>query len=313
MGEIRSLSLCIPAYNAEAYLGRLLKSAREQIIQFDEILVYDDCSTDNTAEVARQHGAIVISGDVNRGCSYGKNQLANHTKADWIHFHDADDELLPNFTASAHKWIDADNCPDIVLFDYEYRDNDTGELLGTTIFNKAELEKDPIAYAIKYQINPFCGVYKRSSFLNAGGYDTDPLVLYNEDKAFHIKMAISGLSFSVEHEINIINYRISTSMSAANLKKCNIAQYHVLEKIAKTHGDKYPLEISEKLWYNATHLAAAQEWGLAKKGLALFKELKPDGIPEKSLFINLLTRIDLYFAIWLRENMIRIFKPYLRK
>src|SRR3712207_6350869 len=96
-----TLALCIPAYNAANYLPRLLKSAQNQIVPFDEILVYNDCSKDTTAQVAMQYGAKVVEGDINRGCSFGKNKLAQVTSCSWIHFHDADDELLPTFTTLA--------------------------------------------------------------------------------------------------------------------------------------------------------------------------------------------------------------------
>src|SRR5690349_18353005 len=100
-----SLALLIPAYNAEPYLPRLLDSAAWQSEPFDEIWVYDDCSTDNTVALAEQYGARVLRGDVNRGCSHGKNQLAAATACDWIHFHDADDELMPNFVERARAWM----------------------------------------------------------------------------------------------------------------------------------------------------------------------------------------------------------------
>src|SRR5690242_6343139 len=99
------LALLIPAYNAAQYLPRLLDSAARQTQSFDEIWVYDDCSTDNTAVVAERHGARVVRGDSNRGCSHGKNRLATETKCEWIHFHDADDELLPNFVVRARTWM----------------------------------------------------------------------------------------------------------------------------------------------------------------------------------------------------------------
>src|SRR3954453_5367691 len=101
-----SLALCIPAYNAAAYLPRLLVSAIRQTLPFNEIWVYDDCSTDGTAAMAERYGARVMRGDVNRGCSIGKNRLAAETKCEWIHFHDADDELLPNFVERARVWME---------------------------------------------------------------------------------------------------------------------------------------------------------------------------------------------------------------
>ena len=115
MTHQQSLALLIPAYNAANYLPRLFRSAAKQERQFDEMWVYDDCSTDNTSQVAEHFGAKIIRGDINRGCSHGKNVLAASTSAEWIHFHDADDELLPNFVALARKWIELEK------FDVSFR------------------------------------------------------------------------------------------------------------------------------------------------------------------------------------------------
>ena len=307
-----TLALCIPAFNAASYLPRLLQSAKNQAIPFNEILVYNDCSTDDTAKVAQQHGATVISGTINSGCSIGKNVLTEKTTCQWIHFHDADDELLPNFTLLAHKWMATKNCPDVVLFDYEYRDNDTHELLGIRKFDKENLENDPISYAIKEQINPFCGLYKKDTLLKIGGYDIDPSILYNEDKAFHIKLAVNSLTFSVEKEISIINYRVGNSMSAANQIKCALAQYHVLANIAVTHGNIYPIEITNQLYHNIASLAAVQDWEYVKKAITLAGKLGSPYSNNGSTLFNLLTRIDPFMAVWLREKLIRLFKPQLR-
>ncbi len=308
-----TLALCIPAYNAAKYLPRLLQSAKNQAIPFDEILVYNDCSTDETAKTAEQYGATVINGAVNQGCSFGKNQLVAYTRCDWIHFHDADDQLLPNFTSLAHKWIADKNCPDVVLFDFEYRDNDSNKLICVIKFDKESLENDPISYAIQKQINPFCGLYKKASILKIGGYDIDPLILYNEDKAFHIKLAINNLTFSAEKEISIINYRVGNSMSAANQLKCTLAQYHVLANVALTHGKLYRIEISDKLWENIASLAAVQNWKYVKKALALASELGTPYSTKGNKTFNFLTHINPFMAVWLREKLIRLFKPQLRK
>jgi glycosyltransferase involved in cell wall biosynthesis len=309
----KTLSLCIPAYNAESYLPRLLISAKNQLVPFDEIIVYDDCSTDNTIAVARRYGAKVISGKVNMGCSHGKNIMADASACEWIHFHDADDELLPNFTTLAHKWLQKPDCADIVLFNYEYRDHQTGELLSIRTFDKIALEKDPLAYAIAEQINPFCGLYNKHSFLKAGGYDTDPLVLFNEDAAFHIKMAIAKLRFSVEEEISIINYRINSSMSSTNKQKCLIAQFHVLEKTANKTQLNYADEISTKLWGIIGLFAAAKKWNYVKRIITLCKHLGYQYPHYGNWPFKIMAYINPFFAVWSREKMIRIFKAQLRK
>ncbi|MFD0795041.1 glycosyltransferase family 2 protein [Mucilaginibacter litoreus] len=309
---MNSLALCIPAYNAAIYLPRLLQSAQKQVIPFNEILVYNDCSTDDTAAVAESYGATVITGNMNMGCSYGKNKLAEVTTSDWIHFHDADDELLPNFTTLAHNWLKTPDCPDVVLFDYEWRDNNTGQLLAVVHFDKNELEKDATAYAIQNQINPFCGLYKKPRYLEVGGYDIDPLILYNEDKAFHIKLAKNGLTFSAESEVSIINYRIENSMSAANIKKCVIAQYHVLEQTVATHGQKYTAELAEELFKNAAVLAKEDAWDYVNKALRLARNLGHKVPSNAGKAFRLLISINPFMAMWLREKLIRLFKPHLR-
>jgi len=310
---VNTLALCIPAYNASLYLPRLLTSALSQDIPFSEILVYDDCSTDNTSEVAEKYGAKVIRGSENKGCSFGKNMLARATMCDWIHFHDADDELLPNFTTLANNWMVKKDCPDVILFNYEYRDNDTNSLLGIMKFDKARLEKDPIAYSIAQQINPFCGLYKRAAYLKAGGYDIDPLILYNEDKAFHIKLAIKKLTFSAEDEISIINYRMQSSMSAANQHKCLIAQYHVLESTAASQSNIYSFEIATQLWICATLLAARQDWPYVKKALSLSKRLGYRSAIANPLVFTLLSYLNPFAAVWSREKLIRLLKPEIRE
>ena len=61
-GPALKLSIVIPARNEEDNLSRLLPSLRDPSFAPHEILVVDDHSSDRTAEMARQHGATVISG-----------------------------------------------------------------------------------------------------------------------------------------------------------------------------------------------------------------------------------------------------------
>jgi glycosyltransferase involved in cell wall biosynthesis len=307
-----TLALCIPAYNASNYLPRLLQSAKNQAIPFDEILVYNDYSTDDTAKVAEQFGAIVINGAVNQGCSFGKNQLAAYTRCDWIHFHDADDDLLPNFTAEVHKWISKSGKDyDVLLLNYEYSD-EAGNVLATANHNTNELHADPIKYAIENKIVNF-GVYNRPTFLNAGGFDLDHAVLYNEDNAVHQRLAKAGLKFDYLPTITCINYWHGTSMSASNQMKCARANYHVLEKTAITHGNKYPKEISRQLWHGIASIAAVQDWEYVKKSITLAAKLGYPYSNNGGILFSLLTHINPFMAVWLREKLIRLFKPQLRK
>ena len=140
-----TIALCIPAYNAAWCLPRLLQSALKQEIPFNEILVYNDCSTDNTEEVAAQYGATVINGLVNKGCSFGKNELAKIAKSNWLHFHDADDDILPNFTKEVTEWAgNLGNDYDVLMLNFEYIDKAKNIILGVSDINKDELRNNPI-------------------------------------------------------------------------------------------------------------------------------------------------------------------------
>jgi len=308
-----SIGLYIPAYNASEFLPRLLDSADRQTEPFDEIIVYDDCSNDDTSSVAQSYGARVISGEKNRGPAVARKRLAETAEANWLHFHDADDELYPNFVEQGKKWIARENPPDIVFFSYEYRRNDSGDLISVRNFDAEALRRDPIGYNICNQINPFCGLYRRKSFLGAGGPDTDPKVLYNEDPAMHCKLARAGLRFDADSTVTVINYKREGSLSRSNRVKCRRSRYHVLEKCAKQNEDTHGEIIARELWAEAGRLAAHVQWDLADKAAQLAVEL--DGrVPRHggSLF-RMLGTLSPQVALRVREWAIRFFKPQFRE
>jgi glycosyltransferase involved in cell wall biosynthesis len=315
MNNKHTLALCIPAYQAASHLPRLLQSAASQVIPFDEILVYDDASTDHTSDVAVRYGASVIRGSANIGCSAGKNVLLHSASSDWLHFHDSDDELLPDFTSLAHDWMAKDNCPDVVLFNYEYRENATNELIATRLFDDTLLEADPLRYAILNQINPFCGLYRRLRLLEVGGYDVDPEILYNEDVAFHCKLASAGFTFSADQRIAIVNYRMAGSMSSANQSKCLIAHVEVMRRLAiGPHGIHYALEIQQRLWEAATSLAFHRQWADVDFALKLASTLA-DGIPRNQgrLFSLLSFCLGPRISFRVREFLVRKLKPSMHR
>jgi glycosyltransferase involved in cell wall biosynthesis len=308
-----TLALCIPAYNASDHLPRLLESAQEQTVPFDEVLVYDDCSTDDTTDVARSYGATVISGDENQGCTVGRKRLAEHASADWVHFHDADDELLQNFVERAQAWMTREDPPDVVFFGYEYRDEGSGELLGTNQFDADALRQDPIGYTIRTQINPFCGLYHRDSFVEAGGPDTDPKVLYNEDCAMHCKLARAGLDFDADPEITVINYKRKGSMSRNHPTECTRSRYFVLEKAARHNGDTHGEVIAEQLWKQAGILAAHLQWGLADMAAQRAAQLNGRTPTHGGPLFRFVGSLHPCFGLRVREWAIRLLKPSLRE
>ncbi|MEF8849069.1 MAG: glycosyltransferase family 2 protein, partial [Candidatus Thermoplasmatota archaeon] len=66
--DIGGVLAVIPCYNEEATIGSVIVKARRYV---DEILVVDDGSSDDTAGVAKELGASVVSHSMNRGKSAG--------------------------------------------------------------------------------------------------------------------------------------------------------------------------------------------------------------------------------------------------
>lgn len=308
-----TLALCIPAYNAAWCLPRLLASAAAQTVPFDEILVYDDGSADDTAAVAESLGARVVSGDVNVGCSAGKNRLAEVATSDWIHFHDADDDLLPTFVETARRWTTRAAGPDVVLLYYEYRDAETEELLGGPDFDAAFLRRDPVEFVLRNKVVNF-GLYRRAPFLGAGGFDLDPDVLFNEDAALHQRLALAGLRFDFEPELTCVNYRYGASMSASNQQKCSLARYQVLKKAAEQAAPRHRPAISEALWKAAGVSGSHLDWTTADAALALARRLAGPRPPEVagSAPFRALAALAPRVALRLRERSIRMMRPSLR-
>ena len=88
------ISVIIPAYNAAHFLPRCLNSVFAQTLQPAEVIVVDDGSKDDTAEVARKLGARVVSRP-NGGLSAARNTGVQSSSSEWVALLDADDMWAP--------------------------------------------------------------------------------------------------------------------------------------------------------------------------------------------------------------------------
>ena len=91
------VSVIVPAYNCESYIGATLGSLLAQTLQGVQIICVDDCSTDKTPEIiaqkARQNENIVfIRLPQNRGVACARNEGLKHASAEFIMFCDGDDQ-----------------------------------------------------------------------------------------------------------------------------------------------------------------------------------------------------------------------------
>ena len=90
------VSILITAYNAEKTIAYTLQSVVAQTWPRKEIIVVDDGSTDQTAEVARQFTQVKVVSTQNRGLSGAQNNAFPLSQGDYIQYLDADDLLPPD-------------------------------------------------------------------------------------------------------------------------------------------------------------------------------------------------------------------------
>lgn len=303
------VALLVPAFNAARTLPRLFESAAQER-QFDEVMVYDDASADDTAAVARAHGARVVRSDVNTGPSSGKNRLALETSCEWLHFHDADDALAPGFVARLHDWAGKPGI-DVVVFAAEDRDDETDAVLGHARWDDAALRRDAARYHLVHTVTN-CALHRREAFLDAGGFDTDPAVKYNEDQAMHVRMALAGLRYRADDATGSIHYRRRGSMSSGHPIECVRSQVEVLARAADRSGRQYREEIGARLWRLAGAAGGYRDWTCVTRCLEIADAIGYDHPRQESLLVRAMARLDPAAAIRVRETLIRFFKPHLR-
>ncbi|NOQ77328.1 MAG: glycosyltransferase, partial [Methylococcaceae bacterium] len=92
-----SVSIIIPTFNRSALLERALESVNKQTVSDYEIIVVDDGSTDNTAEMIQtKFPEVQYVLQPNRGVSSARNKGLKLAKGQWLAFLDSDDEWLPD-------------------------------------------------------------------------------------------------------------------------------------------------------------------------------------------------------------------------
>jgi glycosyltransferase involved in cell wall biosynthesis len=91
----RLVSVIIPCYNQAQFLGEAIESVLAQSYEPLEIIVIDDGSSDNTAEVARRYPAAKYFHQKNAGRSAARNAGLRRSRGELVVFLDADDRLLP--------------------------------------------------------------------------------------------------------------------------------------------------------------------------------------------------------------------------
>lgn len=114
MKSLLKVSIIITNYNNERYIANCIESAIKQTYKNLEVLVVDDCSTDNSINVinhiARKDSRIrVILNSKNLGYLRSFNIALNELRGDLVAFIDGDDWISPNKLERQVKEFEADS------------------------------------------------------------------------------------------------------------------------------------------------------------------------------------------------------------
>jgi glycosyltransferase involved in cell wall biosynthesis len=164
------ISIVIPTYNASRFMPGLMDSIFNQAVDNMEVVIVDDCSTDNTVEIAKKYPVRVIQMESNAGPAKARNTGVKEAEGDIIFFLDSDVIVLDGTISEVE--------------DYFRNNPDAKCIIGICAteplnrgFVPAYMAMFEYIHLIGQQYDrvsvfaPRCGAIKKDFFLEVGGYD----------------------------------------------------------------------------------------------------------------------------------------------
>ncbi|MFP5270928.1 glycosyltransferase family 2 protein [Coleofasciculus sp.] len=169
------VSVIIPAYNAEAFIEKTLKSVLSQTYQNLEVLVVDDGSQDRTPEIiksiAQQDKRVVLLQQKNAGVAAARNLGIEKSQGEFIAPIDADDIWYPeNIEKQVQCFLASDPSVGLVYswsVDIDENDSPTGG------FRAAKIEGEVYVTLLCHDFiaNASCVLIRRSCLDKCGSYN----------------------------------------------------------------------------------------------------------------------------------------------
>lgn len=219
-------SIVIPAYNYAQYLDDCIQSCLAQTYKNIEIIVVDDCSTDNTFDVVKKYPVTYIRHQENFGLPTARNTGIANARGERILCLDADDMIDPTFV---EKCI---SLPGIVVVGVE-NFGDPGTEAKVLPYHDLSLE------AFKEQNRITCtSMFPKNLWQSVGGFD-EKMKEGREDWDFWLSALEAGWRFTRVEEY-LFKYRIHRAegirMSEAADSKADKIHAYIRQKHPKIYG-----------------------------------------------------------------------------
>jgi glycosyltransferase involved in cell wall biosynthesis len=164
------ISIVIPTYNAAKFMPNLLDSIFKQAVEDMEVLIVDDCSTDNTVEVVKNYPVRVIQQEINGGPARARNKGVKEAKGDIIFFLDSDVIVLDGTVREVKDYFQKNPSANCVI-----------GICSTEPLNKGFVPKYMAMFEYIHLIGtpdnkvsvfgPRCGAIRKDFFMRIGGYN----------------------------------------------------------------------------------------------------------------------------------------------
>lgn len=232
------VSVVIPMYNEEEYIGECLKSVVCQDFDSYEIIVVDDGSTDNGPEIAEE---ILKASEVpyriirqkNRGVGQARNSGIENSNGRFIVFIDSDDWVKENHLKCLHGAVEGN---DLAFTGLAKIDENKQIIRESRLENKSISVMDFIVLELEMKLPfNFCQImYRKDSITQM----FSKKAVYGEDTEFALKNIINSMRIGICSDITYF-YRQHESSSTNNVSFRRFEFVQILEGLQSYFKD-YP-------------------------------------------------------------------------
>ena len=209
------ISIIVPVYNVAQFLSITLDSILNQQYTNYEIILINDGSTDESAEIAQRYASndqrIVFIDKCNEGVATTRNKGLEVSRGNYIMFLDADDIIYPNTLDKIAAMLRTTNA-DLLRFEHQTIDEEGNELYPNYNIRRRKkyvgCELDAATFMNKILLNEYymCLNIFKSSLIKSHHISFLPDCTYNEYTLFILKSLLySKKNFYIP--IKVYGYR----------------------------------------------------------------------------------------------------------
>ena len=239
------VSVIVPIYNVEKYLTECVDSILKQSYKNIEILLVDDCGTDNSGNIAKEYVNIdkrcrYIKREENGGLSAARNTGIKNATGDYLSFIDSDDWIDENFIKNMLDMIIKDDA-EIAICDYwMINDGKKSKVNSLIQIDNNSSKEEKIAYIR----NHACTKMFRKDFWDKCGLMFPENIKRGEDMGVTIPLLTFANKISIINEPLYYYRQRSNSLSNRKEKKIDLSFYDkTFKNMIKNANDEYKEEI----------------------------------------------------------------------